>query len=90
MKKGYVVLLTLGMQLLLSVNVYAYLDPGTASYALQMLLAMILGAGATIGIFWTRIKTIFKKKYGKSREVSEEIQDNANFLKEEDTNETIK
>lgn len=34
-----------------------YVDPGTGSYLLQMLLAGILGAGFAVRSFWTQIRT---------------------------------
>ena len=42
-------------------NVQAYLDPGTGSMAIQMLLAAVVGGLATIKIYWTRIRTVFFK-----------------------------
>ena len=42
-------------------NVQAYLDPGTGSMAIQMVLAAIVGALATIKIYWTRIRSLFGK-----------------------------
>jgi len=44
-------------------NVYAYLDPGTGSYLLQMLLAALLGGLFAIKIFWRRIIGFFKKLF---------------------------
>lgn len=35
---------------------YAYLDPGTGSYILQLVLAALLGAAFAIKVFWKRIK----------------------------------
>ena len=34
----------------------AYLDPGTGAFILQMLIAGALTAGASVKIFWHRIK----------------------------------
>lgn len=45
--------------LLLATPVYAYLDPGTGSMLLQGLLAGIMAAGVTIGIYWRRFKAFF-------------------------------
>jgi len=41
----------------------AYLDPGTGSLALQMLLAAALTAAASIRIFWTRVKDVFRRMF---------------------------
>jgi len=40
-------------------NAYAYLDPGTGSYILQMLLAVLAGAIYALKIFWGNIKMYF-------------------------------
>jgi len=41
--------------------VVAYLDPGTGSMALQLLVGGLLGAGIAIKIFWGRIVGLFKR-----------------------------
>jgi hypothetical protein len=41
--------------------VYAYLDPGTGSYMLQIILAGLLGIGVGVRAYWTKIKSFFKK-----------------------------
>ena len=41
-------------------HAYAYLDPGTGSYLLQMLLAALLGGLFAIKLFWGRIKNFLK------------------------------
>jgi hypothetical protein len=40
-------------------DAHAYLDPGTGSMVLQGILAALLTISTVIGIFWTRIKSIF-------------------------------
>lgn len=42
-------------------NTYAYIDPGTGSYLLQLMLAGLLGLAFTIKIFWQKIKMFFLK-----------------------------
>lgn len=43
--------------LLLAPNTaHAYLDPGTGSYVIQMLIAGLLGAAFAIKMYWLRIK----------------------------------
>lgn len=39
-----------------------YLDPGTGSMLIQILLAALLGAGVAIKIFWRNIKAFFTGK----------------------------
>jgi len=43
-------------------NAYAYLDPGTGSYLVQILIAGLVGAAFSIKIFWQRIKDFFSGK----------------------------
>jgi len=43
-----------------------YVDPGTGSYLLQMLLAGVLGAGFAVRSFWSNIRaTVSSWKRGK-------------------------
>lgn len=44
------------------VKLLAYLDPGSGSFLLQLLLATLLGAGFAIKIYWKKIKGWFKKE----------------------------
>ena len=41
--------------------VFAYLDPGTGSYLLQLALAGLLGASYAVKHFWTRLKSLFSR-----------------------------
>jgi hypothetical protein len=38
---------------------HAYLDPGTGSFFLQVLIGGIVGSLAAIKLYWTRIKLFF-------------------------------
>jgi hypothetical protein len=38
-----------------------YLDPGSGSFILQLLLAALLGAGLVIRAYWRKIKSFFVK-----------------------------
>ena len=42
--------------LILPRDAHAYLDPGTGSYVLQMIIAGLLGAAFAIKMSWFRIK----------------------------------
>ena len=46
---------------------YAYLDPGSASIALQAILAALAGGVATIKFWGHKIKGIFKRKAHKEK-----------------------
>jgi len=52
---------------MLYLNSYAYLDPGTGSYILQLLIAGIASALLAIKIFWNNIKSFFKNLFKKKR-----------------------
>ena len=43
-------------------TLHAYLDPGTGSMAIQMVLAAVVGVLATIKIHWSRIRSLFGGK----------------------------
>ena len=38
-----------------------YLDPGSGSFLIQLLIAGIAGAGIAVAISWGRIKRLFKR-----------------------------
>ena len=42
-----------------------YLDPGSGSYLLQLLIAGFLGALFAIRLYWKRIKGFFLKRLGR-------------------------
>jgi hypothetical protein len=45
---------------------HAYLDPGTGSYVLQLLIGTVLGGLFALGVFWRRVvasvKRLFKRR----------------------------
>jgi hypothetical protein len=55
-------------------NALAYIDPGTGSYALQIVLAVVFGSLFMLKTYWKMVKAflgnIFSKKE-KSGEISE-------------------
>jgi hypothetical protein len=46
----------------LSGGLQAYLDPGTGSMALQLLMGGIVAALATVRLYWDRMKTYLTRK----------------------------
>ena len=40
-------------------KIYAYLDPGSGSYILQVLLGTLLGASYLVKVYWGKIKSFF-------------------------------
>ena len=52
----------LGFTLLFGMTSYAYIDPATTSYLIQIVAGVVIAAGATVGIFWKKIKLSFRRK----------------------------
>lgn len=44
----------------------AYLDPGSGSFFLQLLIASLLGGLFVLKAYWTRIKAFFSRLFSKS------------------------
>lgn len=61
-KNAYSMALLLLLPFVLAINTAAYLDPGAFTYMIQAVAGVIIVAGATIGIFWKRIRLFFKKR----------------------------
>jgi hypothetical protein len=53
---------------------FAYLDPGTGSYVLQVILAALVGAAFAVKLFWRNIRAFFKRLFSRE-EVDEEEAD---------------
>jgi hypothetical protein len=56
----------LAVLLLTATDAHAYLDPGTGSYILQMIVAGLLGAAFALRMFWARIKRFFAGVFSRS------------------------
>jgi hypothetical protein len=41
---------------------HAYIDPGTGSMVLQLVLAGLAGVGLALKVFWKRLSALFSKK----------------------------
>lgn len=50
---------------------YAYLDPGTGSYILQLIIAGLVGGLFAIRLFWNRIKTFFENLFSRGEKRQE-------------------
>jgi hypothetical protein len=48
---------------------FGYIDPGTGSYIIQILIATFLGGLLAIKIFWQKIKTFFVNIFKKKKEI---------------------
>ena len=42
--------------------VYGYLDPGTGSIAIQLILGGLVALLASVRMYWTRLRTFFGRK----------------------------
>jgi O-antigen/teichoic acid export membrane protein len=51
---------------------YAYLDPGTGSIILQLLIAAIVGALFTLKLYWYRFKAFIKRLFSRKREATQD------------------
>jgi hypothetical protein len=51
-----ITLVVAGICLLCPTDALAYLDPGTGSYALQLALAVLVGATFTVKMYWRKLK----------------------------------
>ena len=51
-----------GFSFLFLKNVHGYIDPGTTSAALAIIISVLVGFGVTIKTQWIRIKSKFSSK----------------------------
>ncbi len=66
MKNNSILTISLGVFLLgtfVSSEAYAYIDPGSGSMIIQMLIGALVGVGITIKIYWNRLKFKFDEKF---------------------------
>lgn len=54
--------------LFFTIQGYGYIDPGTGSYIVQIVIAMVVGAGLGIKLFWKKIKDFFSNLFGGKKE----------------------
>lgn len=58
-----------GLLLLISTHdAHAYIDPGTGSYILQLLIAGLVGALFAVKIYWGKIKAFLSNLFSKGQE----------------------
>jgi len=48
--------------------VLAYIDPGTGSYLIQLLIASILGGLFALKTYWRKLLIFFANKFNRSKE----------------------
>lgn len=64
-RKRLALWIALSLLLLFPASAKAYVDPGTGSYVLQMVLAGLLGALFALKVFWHRMVGFFKRRFGR-------------------------
>ena len=47
--------------LLFTQNCYAYIDPASTSYIIQIIAGIVIACGTAVGIGWNKLKRKFKK-----------------------------
>ncbi len=54
------------------VCIYAYIDPGTGSYFIQLLIAAFVGISFAIRLFWTKIKSFLSFIFSRKKNIDDE------------------
>jgi hypothetical protein len=52
--------------------IWLYLDPGSGSFLLQLLIAGLAGLGLALGTQWAKIKRFFSKKKNQADTAADE------------------
>ena len=60
-------LLVLAITFIFPQFLFAYLDPGTGSYILQMIIAVLVGALYVVKSYWYNVKIFFKNLFSKKK-----------------------
>jgi hypothetical protein len=53
---------------------HAYLDPGSGSFLIQILLASLLGLGYLVKVYWKKITTFFQRLFSKNKTNQDDVQ----------------
>jgi len=73
MKSSLVAFTAILAVLLLTSDAHAYVDPGTGSYILQILIAGMLGAAFAVKLYWRKIKSFLTGTvFGRNRTEEEQ------------------
>lgn len=49
-------------------SAHAYIDPGSSSFIIQIMVGAAAGAGLAIATFWRRIRAFFSRVFGRGEE----------------------
>ena len=77
MKKVIFVIDVLCASVILTQTCYAYIDPATTSYIIQIAAGIVIALGTVIGICWNKFKRLFKKKNNSEQDTPEIKKDHA-------------
>lgn len=56
-------------------HAHAYIDPGTGSYVIQLIIAALAGAAFAVKVYWGKIRTLFSKPSSKGPETGDESEE---------------
>lgn len=60
------------------VSVYAYVDPATLTYVIQIVAGVVIAGGVAVGVYWRKIKKFFHQdKTVTKHDISSEADRNA-------------
>ena len=76
MKLSYIFLTSLFVFVLSTKSAYAYLDPGTGSFILQVVAAGALGGLFAVKTFWGNITTFFSRILSKNKNPADKVKRN--------------
>jgi hypothetical protein len=60
-----VVIITIILLLCSTCKAHAYIDPGTGSYIIQVIIGGLLGAVFALKIYWKKVRAYFSKLFSK-------------------------
>ncbi len=60
--------ISLAMLLAPHLRPQAYLDPGSGSFLIQLLIAGLVGAGFIVKVYWKKIKGFFSRNVAKKED----------------------
>jgi len=68
------------LQLIFARPGWAYIDPGSGSYFIQLLLGALLGGAFALRIYWKRIRSGLGKIFGAGDENEEDEDEGTQFV----------
>jgi DUF1365 family protein len=61
-KVGLFSIFSLLFVLMFSTTAFAYIDPATTSYLIQIIAGVVISCGVVVGVFWKKIRLFFKNR----------------------------